>query len=575
MDKSTIATIKGTMLVPGVSKNSRLYTPTVIGKAVKRMRERLSDPDGLPIVMRTHHDAGDDSRLIVGRITDVSQLPDGRATYEARLFNTTAGRDIAAIIGDRKAPALRSTSIHGYWIGPVEHINRGGERVEAGEDLEVDAIDFTGSPGVPDAKISSVAFESVAVPGRVAGAITEAGEAEVTVTEVADGGIGWIGERYSAAQLRQMAAKGQAMTDADGNISYPIANKTDLRRAIRAVGRGGADHDAIRKHIITRAAALGLSSMIPPTWNKDGSMQESTPAQGVAEAYVTVCVGGDQGNIVQVCVDNADGDSLKKAAKKAAKLAANFLGDDDSGDGNFNITVNPDLDGDGDGMSAESVTVTVGGRRLSEAETRAWLTRRSHTHTSGPAPEPARTAPAAEATTTETESAVSETVTPAAETATSALNDDFLAKLGAVVGAAVKEAVADIKAPKVKDGKKSGKKATSESTKSTPAEGKQKAGADTAVKEAAKESVITPEKLETLLAEREKQTINKVRETLIAEGALPTRKGHRFVNETDDSDKLTGDDLWNKRKEIFAQAVPSLFVGTEVLQPAEPAATAA
>lgn len=68
-----------------------------------------------------------------------------------------------------------------------------------------------------------------------------------------------------------MAASGQAMSDG----SYPIADEEDLDHAIHAVGRGDADHDGIRKHIIARAKALGLSSHIPDNWNADGSLKES------------------------------------------------------------------------------------------------------------------------------------------------------------------------------------------------------------------------------------------------------------------------------------------------------------
>lgn len=58
---------------------------------------------------------------------------------------------------------------------------------------------------------------------------------------------------------------------ADG--SYPIADANDLHKAIRAVGRGRhASHDDIRRHIIARAEAQRLSSVIPGDWNSDGSL---------------------------------------------------------------------------------------------------------------------------------------------------------------------------------------------------------------------------------------------------------------------------------------------------------------
>jgi hypothetical protein len=75
--------------------------------------------------------------------------------------------------------------------------------------------------------------------------------------------------KYDADDLKRMAANGEAMDDE----SYPIADREDLDDAIRAVGRGGADHDAIRRHVITRARALGAASEIPDNWNKDGSLK--------------------------------------------------------------------------------------------------------------------------------------------------------------------------------------------------------------------------------------------------------------------------------------------------------------
>ena len=76
-------------------------------------------------------------------------------------------------------------------------------------------------------------------------------------------------DKYNADDRKRMAASGQAMPDG----SYPVADAEDLDNAILAVGRGGADHDAIRAHIIKRAAALGLSSRIPESWNSDGSLK--------------------------------------------------------------------------------------------------------------------------------------------------------------------------------------------------------------------------------------------------------------------------------------------------------------
>jgi hypothetical protein len=75
----------------------------------------------------------------------------------------------------------------------------------------------------------------------------------------------------SERQRREWARTGVAMPDG----SYYIRNAADLDNAIRAVGRGGASHDAIRRHIIKRAAALGLSDRIPANWAAGGARKSA------------------------------------------------------------------------------------------------------------------------------------------------------------------------------------------------------------------------------------------------------------------------------------------------------------
>ena len=65
----------------------------------------------------------------------------------------------------------------------------------------------------------------------------------------------------SMATRERMASEGQAMPDG----SFPIANGTDLRNAIQSVGRS-SDYAAAKKHIITRARALGMTDTLPESW---------------------------------------------------------------------------------------------------------------------------------------------------------------------------------------------------------------------------------------------------------------------------------------------------------------------
>ena len=78
----------------------------------------------------------------------------------------------------------------------------------------------------------------------------------------------------SQAERDAAAKAGTAMPDG----SYPVRNPGELDKAISAVGRGGADHDKIRRHVIKRAKALGSPGKIPDNWNGDGSLKSA--AQG-------------------------------------------------------------------------------------------------------------------------------------------------------------------------------------------------------------------------------------------------------------------------------------------------------
>lgn len=68
---------------------------------------------------------------------------------------------------------------------------------------------------------------------------------------------------YNTEARRRMAESGQAMPDG----SFPIANRADLQNAIQSVGRA-SNYEAARRHIISRARALGAEDMLPEDWRK-------------------------------------------------------------------------------------------------------------------------------------------------------------------------------------------------------------------------------------------------------------------------------------------------------------------
>lgn len=78
---------------------------------------------------------------------------------------------------------------------------------------------------------------------------------------------------FTQEQRERLARQGKAMPGG----RYPIRNRSDLENAIRAVGRakgGEAGRRAVRRWIMRRARDLGLTSMIPDTWNSNGSITE-------------------------------------------------------------------------------------------------------------------------------------------------------------------------------------------------------------------------------------------------------------------------------------------------------------
>jgi hypothetical protein len=69
-------------------------------------------------------------------------------------------------------------------------------------------------------------------------------------------------KEFSDKERADLADKGQAMPDG----SYPIRNAGDLKNAIQAYGRA-KNPAAVKRHIITRARALGKLDELPEDWN--------------------------------------------------------------------------------------------------------------------------------------------------------------------------------------------------------------------------------------------------------------------------------------------------------------------
>lgn len=183
----TIATITGTALVPGVSRNGRWYKPEHIAEAVRRARERIAAGDR-PMVMLTFHAAGDNSREVAATLTDMSLNESGGADFAAGFTDTDAGWDIAKMADttDGRPAHLKTVSIRGAWLGKVRKERGPGDRlVETADGVELEGIDFTKSPGVTGAEIKTFAWvKDGATETTERVLITESlEEARVTITE--------------------------------------------------------------------------------------------------------------------------------------------------------------------------------------------------------------------------------------------------------------------------------------------------------------------------------------------------------------------------------------------------------
>ena len=128
--------------------------------------------------------------------------------------------------------------------------------------------------------------------------------------------------KYTQAEVDALGAKGHAFKNEDGHYSYPIDDLEDLRNAIHAVGRGNADHDAIRKYIIHMAGVLSATDEIPDNWNSDGSLAEGKSLRADDMKTCPTCDGSGKIKAGTTTCPTCDGTG-KVAADAQANANAN------------------------------------------------------------------------------------------------------------------------------------------------------------------------------------------------------------------------------------------------------------
>lgn len=349
---AAIATITGTAIVPGISRNNRKYTAEAIGKMVERAQSRIDDPDGMPITMLTHHAADDSSTHIVGQVLRIWQEANGSARFEAAIDDTPHGHTIASLADSkgRPKPTLKGVSIRGAWVGPVHREVHDGQATEAGSDVELDGLDFTRKPGVVGAGVDSV--EPIAAPepresdGTARMLITEsAPEATLTITEadtpaVSKRGSGLTGDgvsyadpgyqadkkqRYDISTKQKAKAAWSYVSQADNARAYTSAQlKRIKQRIIKALKGFGVTVDTKEAWLIEPATAV--TEALAECWGMDSA--------DAGNLYVSLTNGPTTVTVSSYSLDPHDLDAVGRAAMAGAVQAI--------------IGIDPDLDADVD-----------------------------------------------------------------------------------------------------------------------------------------------------------------------------------------------------------------------------------
>jgi hypothetical protein len=330
--------LRGTMLTPGVSANRRLYTPELIKKAYEKLTERLKDPSN-PVTMLTYHAAGDDSTQIVGRITSVSMNGEN-LDYTAELAETGHANTIGALVApkDGGKPFLRGVSIRGWWVGEPTTKMFEGISVTTADDMEVDGLDFTRSPGVSGAFATLddvTATESSSGGERVL--IRESVEARAMITEAANpkpyGSVRYADPGYQSDKVKRYPIDTKAhakaawsyVNQADNAKKYTAAQlkriRARIKSALQKFGVNVANESSQMPEPLTEAATT-ISEYYP----YDGPDGQAGFSISAYNGPLTVTVSAYNG------VEPADLPDVAMAAMKAACDAIHAMDPDDDGD---------------------------------------------------------------------------------------------------------------------------------------------------------------------------------------------------------------------------------------------------
>jgi hypothetical protein len=375
-----LATVSGTALRPGVSRNRRYYSPEAIAQAVARAQEQLAE-GGVPLAMRSHHGADDDSTRLVGVVRSLTLAEDGSARFTADIADTEHGRTIAALLdtSDGRPPFLSGVSIRGAWIGKVRKENGPDGPIERGESLSLLGLDYTASPGVPGAQVDAFTWAkdgATETDERVL--ITESvEEARVTtITEeapaVPDGvrealrGILAVPAAVLEAGTPPLSKRDSGLTDGNGRKfadpgyqqdkkqRYDLSTKAHAKSAWSFISKpanqkfySGPQLKQVKKRIVAALKGFGVTvaaegwSVDPPLLITEAVAEYAGMDPECAGSYSLTASNGP--TTVTVCSYQLDPADLHAILAQACCAASAAL-----------ASIDPDMDGDIDVPGADA-----------------------------------------------------------------------------------------------------------------------------------------------------------------------------------------------------------------------------
>lgn len=131
---------------------------------------------------------------------------------------------------------------------------------------------------------------------------------DATVSDVADEDPA-VAATFTTEQRQKLAKSGAAMKGG----GFPIRNRSDLKNAISAYGRA-KNKAAAKAHIIKRARALGLTSLLPEGWMSAKAASSGTCSCGAQ----TAAPDADEIEDMPEYITKADAEAMVAAAVAAA-----------------------------------------------------------------------------------------------------------------------------------------------------------------------------------------------------------------------------------------------------------------